>query len=82
MYFFTICYDNDETSRINLTVAPESLVIIYKGNSKIINLINLGDTSVLKSAPLRLYKFKAILPKKDSPAFNTLGLIFEPLYCA
>ncbi len=80
MYYFTLCYDKDETSRINLPVAPESLETSYKGNSKVINLISSGDTSILKSAPLRLYKFKAILPKKDSPAFNTLGIIFEPLY--
>lgn len=82
MYTFLFQYDGDPDSITVLPLAPSSFETSLKSNSKSIDLISIGEATIIKDAPLREFSFKILLPRYDTIADikEKSGYFHEPIF--
>lgn len=82
IYTFLFQYDNEPDSVTVLPIAPASLKTSLKSNNKSIDLISIGEATLIKDAPLREFSFKILLPRFDTIADvkESSGYFHEPIF--
>lgn len=78
MYTFIFKYDGNDNDIIVLPIAPDKFSTKIKSNTKSIDLISVGEATIIKDIPLREFSFKVLLPrnpeiigiKKDSQYYH------------
>lgn len=63
MYTFIFKYDGNETDVAVLPIAPDKFSTKIKSNTKLIDLISVGEATIIKDIPLREFSFKVLLPR-------------------
>ncbi len=65
MYAFSFHYDNEPDSLVVIPIPPSSFKTSYKSNNKSIDLISIGEATIMKDIPLREMSFKFLIPKDN-----------------
>lgn len=63
------CFEYRNTQTVYLPVNPEKLEVQVSGDNATINVINLGDTSILKSPGLKTIEFESFIPTQNSGSY-------------
>lgn len=82
IYTFIFKYDGDESNVAVLPIAPAKFSTKLKGNTKSIDLISVGEATIIKDIPLREFSFEAFLPRNPVLSDIPINSMYyhEPYY--
>jgi hypothetical protein len=63
------CFEYRNNQKVYLPVNPTKLEIQSPGNNATLNIVNLGDTSILKTPGLKLISFETFIPTQNSGSY-------------
>lgn len=63
------CFEYRNTERIYLPVNPEKLEVQVAGENATLNVINLGETSILKNPGLKTIQFESFIPVQNAGSY-------------
>lgn len=79
MFKFCFMYLDDDSSTFALPLSPEEFTTKVGNKNKTVDLIEMGETNIIKKIGLRDFSFSIVLPK-DSQLCDDESLCREPIF--